>query len=85
MQDNPTGPSFTPDICPINAPLGEFRGNVAHSNVRYGLRVFHGHIPRTISCDPISATNPAIPAIYEDFTGWKNGRNGAIFEKVGSV
>ena len=24
-------------------------------------------------------------ADYKDFTGWKNGRNGAIFELVGKV
>jgi len=79
-------------------PLGEFRNNVAHSNGRYGLRVFHGHNPRTDPCgalvydnsDPLAAgapypSNPVIPAIYEDFTSWKNVENGAIAEKTGAV
>lgn len=46
LQDHPTGPSFDPTICPINMPLGGFSNNVAHSNVNYGIRIFHGLVPR---------------------------------------
>ena len=38
-----------------------------------------------MTCYPISETNPSIHAIYQDFTGWMNGRNGAIFERIGKV
>ena len=41
LQVNSIGPSFDPNICPENSKLGEFRDNVAHSNGRYGLRIFH--------------------------------------------
>ena len=47
---NPTGPSFDPNICPENSPLGEFTNNVAHSNGRYGLRLFHKLKPRQYPC-----------------------------------
>lgn len=95
LQDNPTGPSFDPNICPINSPLGEFKGNVAHSNERYGLRVFHGLIPREKPCSPLSynatntadpySTNRPITATFEDFTSYMNGDVGAIFETIGDV
>lgn len=68
--------------------------NVAHSNEKYGLRIFHNLIPRTYPCsslfynasssDPY-ASNPLITAHFVNFTSWKNRRNGAIAEKVGDV
>jgi len=92
---NPTGPSFDPNICPENSPLGEFSNNVAHSNGRYGLRVFHKLIPRTFPCmpiidDPSNLTdrywkNPLIPAVFTNFTSFKNRRNGAIALDIGAV
>ena len=91
----PTGPSATRSICPINAKLGEFRDNVAHSLEHYGLRVFHGHNPRTYPCDSISFDknnqtdpyhkNPLIQAYYEDFVGYKCKRNGVIGGNFGAV
>lgn len=75
--------------------MGEFSDNVAHSVGRYGLRIFHNLIPRTNPCRPLSAdpltpldpyhANPVIPAKFERLTSWKNGRNGAIAERVGAV
>ena len=95
LDPNSDGPSFDPNVCPINTPLGEFKGNVAHSNGRYGLRIFHGLVPREFPCKALfyNASNPADPyasnhlitATFEDYTGYKNGRNGAIFETVGDV
>jgi hypothetical protein len=41
-----TGPSTDVNICPENSQLGEFTDNVAHSNSKYGLRIFHKLIPR---------------------------------------
>jgi hypothetical protein len=93
LKDHPTGPSYTCQICPTGEKLGEFNGNVAHSMVKYGLRLFHVHIPLTDPCgalkddslaDPWSA-NPSVTATYENFTAYKCGRDGAIGEKMGDV
>ena len=68
LQTTAIGPSFDPNVCPENQKLGEFENNVAHSNGRYGLRIFHNHFPRTKQCDAINynstdaAYNPPIPA-----------------------
>jgi len=40
IKDHPDGPSSTSDICPMGSVLGESRDNVAHSNRRFGLRIF---------------------------------------------
>jgi hypothetical protein len=92
------GPSFDPNICPVRSKLGEFRDNVAHSVGRYGLRIFHGHNPHERPCagdsfdedaywageDPYYG-NPLITALYENFLGYKNGRNGVICEDCGAL
>jgi hypothetical protein len=63
------------------------------------LRIFHALIPKQYPCkatsyDPDYAangyddpywSNPKVPAIFEDFTAWKAGRNGAISERTGEV
>lgn len=62
-KEHPINGSFTPTICPENSKIGEFRDNVAHSNARYGLRLFHKLIPRQDPCRPwtYDATNPSDP------------------------
>ena len=54
LQEHAMGPSSNPNICPTGERLGVFRDNVAHSVGRYGLRIFHKHIPRTDPCGAIS-------------------------------
>jgi hypothetical protein len=75
-----------------------FRDNVAHSNGRYGLRIFHGLNPHENPCaadsfdedaylaggDPYVG-NPVVPALFENFLGYANGRNGVIGEDMGAV
>lgn len=39
--------------CPENSRVGTFFNNTAHSNGRYGLRIFHNMIPRKDPCLPI--------------------------------
>ena len=88
------GPSFDPNICPEHERLGEFRDNVAHSNGRYGLRIFHNHIPREHPCEPFIYSgnpddpypdNPPIIAKYYNLVSYKNRRAGAIAERIGAV
>ncbi len=95
LQPHSTGPSFDTNVCPINNQLGEFDNNVAHSNGRYGLRIFHGHVPRKYPCSGFSYDqtnpsdpfhkNPIITASYTNYLGYKNKFNGAIAERVGDV
>jgi len=80
------GPSYDPGVCPEGAKLGSFDGNVAHSNGRYGLRIFHNHLPVEKMCEAYHITdNPIVHATYQNFLGYKNGRAGAIAEMVGGI
>lgn len=82
-------------MCPENSKVGQFRDNYAHSNGRYGLRIFHNMIPRKFPCQPIvyDATrpedpywqNPLEPMEFLRLTSWMNGVNGAIAGNVGAV
>ena len=91
LQETAIGPSFDVNVCPEFQKLGEFKDNVAHSNGRYGLRLFHNHIPRERQCDPINYDkddpnyNPPIIALYENLISYKNKRNCAIVERAGAV
>jgi hypothetical protein len=86
LQVHPTGPSADRNVCPEHAKLGEFNGNVAHSNGRYGLRIFHNFLPRKFPCEPMDYNdNPPITAEFRNLVSYKNGRNGAIAERVGAV
>jgi hypothetical protein len=59
------------------------------------LRIFHKLIPRTFPCAGLSFDiknttnpywkNPPIPAVFQNFTSFKNRRNGAIALDIGQV
>jgi len=95
LQIHAIGPSANTNVCPEFNKIGMFKGNHAHSNGRYGLRIFHNMVPRKYPCQKIEYDhdkpedpyhkNPAITANFYDVTSWKNGRNGAIAEHVGDV
>ena len=53
LQEHSMGPSANLNVCPENTKVGEFRDNHAHSNGRYGLRIFSNMVPRTYPCSPI--------------------------------
>jgi len=70
---HPDGMSETDSICIRGTKLGSFRGNVAHSTWRYGLRIYPELIPRRFPCLPNDFdTNPGIEAVFEDFLTYKN-------------
>ena len=72
-QISATGTSVnTPDVHPINIPILEFRGNQAHSNGKYGLRVFDEFLPNA-------------PSVIHDLFVWRNGMVGWTATKVGKL
>ena len=71
----------------MGMPLGESRDNVAHSNVRFGLRVFKLSA-RKYPCigtqlnhleDPYSY-NTAIESVFDNYTLWQNEECGFLGE-----
>lgn len=60
------------DAHPINIPVLEFRDNVAHSNGKYGLRVFDIFLPNE-------------PSVFRDTFVWRNGKAGFTATVVGQV
>ena len=80
IKPNPDGNSATLDVCPMGNPLGLVTNNVAHSNMRFGLRIFI-LAPRLYPCLPTKnesdpndpwSYNPSVQAIYSNFTIYKN-------------
>jgi hypothetical protein len=68
---------------------------VAHSNFKYGLRIWRTYIPLTYPClplvyDPTNTTdpywqNPLVIANFTNFTSYKNLENGALTSDVGAI
>lgn len=84
LQPHPTGPSADASVCPPGEGLGVggFVDNTAHSNARYGLRVFSHWVPLEpgYACTWRSSwyqDQRASTARLENFTAYKNGRTGA--------
>jgi hypothetical protein len=80
MRAHPEGSSFTTSVCPLHTPLRRFAFNTAHSNLRYGLRVFEEYFPSTDPCAP--SRGVAVPAVFEGLVAYKNGMKGAIATQV---
>ena len=72
--------------------LGKFEGNKAHSNDRFGLRIFvmtHLKYPCTAYRDdsledPFSA-NPSYQIVWKDFVSYRNHEDGVLAEEVGNM
>ncbi len=82
--EHPIGLSATNAVWPRRTPLGEFNGNVSHSNSGRGLFVDGGeHADRTTGTTWFEPrTNPAndksalVPPIFKNFTAYKNRNEG---------
>ena len=93
VKEHPDGPSATMDVCPMGNPLGNVHSNVAHSNVRFGLRIFHLY-SRFSPCDPPRndsnpndpwLDNPSTESRFYNFTIYKNLEDGVLSEDTGHV
>lgn len=50
LDDHPSGPSFTWNVCPNKEPFGTFENNVAHTCSEFGLRIWETYVPYVSSC-----------------------------------
>ena len=62
----------TPDVHPINIPVLEMRGNEAHSNGKYGFRIFDDYYPNK-------------PSVIYDLFVWRNGKVGFTATNIGEI
>lgn len=74
LSPHPTGPSATTSIWPRRTALGEFSGNVAHSNENDGLFVDILRNPPGVREAP--NYDPPVPAYFTKFLSYKNRRRG---------
>jgi hypothetical protein len=93
LKEHPDGPSATNDVCPMGNPLGTVSNNIAHSNLRFGLRIFI-LASRLYPCDPVRnntdpndpwSSNPSQPSVFQNFTIYKNLEDGVLSEETGNV
>lgn len=86
LPEHPTGLSASAGtaVWPRHTPLGEFSGNTAHSAAR-GLNVDNGNSADGTSTEvtyyaprqnPADAKSAGVPAVYRDFTAYKNRERG---------
>lgn len=72
--------------------LGQSSNNVAHSQRKFGLRIFN-YAARQYPCLPLVdeslvdpwSGNPAIESIFNNYLLWKNAENGVLGEVLGYV
>jgi plastocyanin len=79
LDATPSGPSFTTSVCPNQAPLGEFRDNVAHTNAEFGFRIWEKYLPRD------RCWGNDIDANFYNLVSYANGIHGVELSVVGHV
>jgi len=78
IKEHRDGPSATTDICPTGTALGESHDNVAHSNKRFGLRLFR-YSPVQFPCAKYDSTdNPSLGATFYNYMIYKNQEVGLL-------
>jgi len=92
IKEHPDGPSATSDIYPERLPVGESHDNIAHSNARFGLRIFRlfsvekpamGNANFLLK-DPWSE-NPSIQNVFYNYVLYRNGEAGLLGEQLGNT
>lgn len=92
IKEHPDGPSARNDICPQGMALGKFDGNKAHSNDRFGLRIFvMNHLKNP--CSPYRddskenpfTDNPSYPILWTNFVSYRNHEDGVLAEEIGNM
>lgn len=85
IKPHPDGPSARVDICPTGMPLGESHDNVAHSNKRFGIRLFR-YSPLKFPCSAYDPdTNPSVGATFYNYMLYKNEEVGLLAERNGNL
>lgn len=84
LLDNPEGPSATAASCPKFTPLAQFKDNVAHSNMFYGLHIHPEYLPIRRPCDKLT-NYQQVPAVFDGLVSYKNGVKGVMATQVGLV
>jgi hypothetical protein len=93
LPEHPTGPSTNDGIWPRRTPLGEFAGNVAHSNSHDGLHVDNGPRPDGSTetsvyrpvIDPADPSSESVTAVFSDLTMFKNRNRGIWLRGIDHV
>ncbi|XP_072425699.1 fibrocystin-L-like [Chiloscyllium punctatum] len=81
LLEHPDGPSYTPDVCPRNLPLGQFLNNTVHSQGWYGLWIFEAYHPQKGGqCNSLIAE----PARFDSLISW-NCQRGAEWVGGGAL
>ncbi|XP_043545299.1 PKHD1 like 1, tandem duplicate 1 [Chiloscyllium plagiosum] len=81
LLEHPDGPSYTPDVCPRNLPLGQFLNNTVHSQGWYGLWIFEAYHPQKGGqCNSLIAE----PARFDSLISW-NCEKGAEWVEGGAL
>ena len=74
LNDNPDGPSFTPNFCVKRQPMGKFFNNTVHSVGRFGLWVFPGFQPTKNGGCYDNNVNQQMVAHFDYLTSWRNDK-----------
>ncbi|XP_059501744.1 PKHD1 like 1, tandem duplicate 1 isoform X2 [Stegostoma tigrinum] len=81
LLEHPDGPSYTPDVCPRNVPLGQFLNNTVHSQGWFGLWIFRTYHPlKGGQCNSLISE----PARFDSLIAW-NCEKGAEWVNGGAV